>query len=174
MAQAVLNRRVGGVAATLSAVLLTACGGASPTPAPAANVPLFVDVDTVRGGANLSEDDPACVQMSQFAHNEEIVWRVKVTDPATGQQMDDTALESLQVVLPDQTLDMHYGGHPNSNPVDFFWAVSFDIPEDYPSGIISYTVNATATDGRTGSWDQFGVAAAQLTVTDEVRPVVTE
>lgn len=174
-----LTRRILPVAAVAGLVLLAACsqGGSTSTPAPESNAPLFLDVDTVLGPTNLTaEERPSktCVQMSRFAHNEEVVWRVKVLDPRTGEPMDDTQLESVQVQLPDETLDMHYGGHPNDNPADFFWTVSWDVPEDYPSGNISYAVKATATDGRTGTWDQFGVTAAQLTVTDEVRPVIEE
>ena len=176
MTRARFNRWTVAAIAALALILLTACGGGntSPSAAPAANVPLFIDVDTVRGGANLTEDDPSCVQMSLFAHNEEVVWRVKVTDPETGEDMDDTDLDTLQVILPDQTLDMAYGGHPHNDPVDFFWSVSWDIPEGYPSGIVSYSIKATDPDGRSGTWDQFGVASAQLTVSDEVRPVISE
>jgi hypothetical protein len=138
---------------------------------------LFIDADTVWGPNNIPEDErPAvtCVQSSRFAHNEEVVWRVKVVDPLTGQPMDDTALESVQVVLPDQTLDLHYGGHPRDTPVDFFWTTGWLVPEGYPTGVVDYTINASSLDGRTGTWKQFGVSLAQLTITDEVRPIIEE
>jgi hypothetical protein len=138
---------------------------------------LFIDGDTVLGPTNLTDEEQplkTCVQMSRFAHNEEIVWRVKVIDPTTGEQMDDTALASVQVVMGDQTLDLHYGPHPRDNPVDFFWTVGWEVPEDYPSGTVSYTVEATAADGRTGTWEQFGVQAAMLTITDDVREIISE
>lgn len=144
--------------------------------APAAQV-LFLDADTVLGPTNLTEEEKplkTCVQVSRFAHNESVVWRVKVFDPLTGEPMDDTQLESLQVVMADQTLDLNYGPHPRDNPVDLFWTVGWEVPEDYPSGTVSYTIEATAVDGRTGTWEQFGVEAAMLTVTDEVRPVISQ
>lgn len=153
-----------------------AASSASATP-PAAVEVLFIDADTVLGPTNLTEEErplKTCVQVSRYAHNEEIVWRVKVFDPLTGEPMDDTQLESLQVVMGDQTLDLHYGPHPQDNPVDNFWTVGWEVPEDYPTGTISYTIEATAVDGRTGTWEQFGVEAAMLTVTDDVRAVISE
>jgi len=164
-----------GVAAGL---LLAACQtAATPTPAPAEPVDLILVADTVQGPANLTPEEKAsgavCVQKNRFGKNEEIVWRVRVVDPATGDAMDDQALSSLVVHLPDQDLALHYGGHPRDNPVDFFWTTGFDVPETYPTGLLGYTIEATAADGRTGTYNQFGVGAAQLQVTDEVRPVIT-
>jgi len=163
-----------GVAAGL---LLAACQAAAPTPAPTAAVDLVLVADTVQGPANLTPEEKAsgavCVQKNRFAKNEEIVWRVRVIDPATGEAMDDQALSSVVVHLPDQDLDLHYGPHPRDNPVDFFWTTAFDVPETYPTGLLAYTIDATAADGRTGTYNQFGVALAQLQVTDEVRPVIT-
>lgn len=164
-----------GVAAGL---LMAACqAAATPTPATTTAVDLILVADTVQGPANLTPEEKAsgavCVQQNRFAKNEEIVWRVRVVDPATGDAMDDQALSSLVVHLPDQDLDLHYGGHPSGNPVDFFWTTSFDVPETYPTGLLAYTIDATAADGRTGTYNQFAVASASLQVTDEVRPVIT-
>lgn len=142
--------------------------------APAAGF-LFIDSDIVLGPTNLTDEEKptmTCVQGNRFAHNEDVVWRVKVLDPLTGQPMDDTTLASVQVVLPTETLDLHYGGHPRDTPVDFFWTTGWLIPEDYPTGAVAYAINATANDGRVGTWEQFGVSLAQLTVTDEVRSII--
>lgn len=160
-----------------SASQATATPIASESAPPPVTEALFIDPDTVLGPTNLTEAErplKTCVQMSRFAHNEEIVWRVKVVDPATGEAMDDTALETVQIVMGDQVLDLHYGPHPRDTPVDYFWTVGWEVPEEYPSGTISYTIEATAADGRTGTWEQFGVAAAMLTVTDEVRAVISQ
>lgn len=160
------------------AAFLVACSAASAptaTPAPAAVAALFIDADTVLGPKNLTaEEKPSksCVQDNRYAHNEQAVWRVKVVDPLTGKTMDDAALTSVKVTLPDQTLDLHYGGHPAANPVDFFWTVSWVVPEGYPTGSVPYTISATAKDGRTGTYAEFRVASAMLTVTDEVRPII--
>jgi hypothetical protein len=148
----------------------------APSTAPVGQV-LLLDVDTVMGPTNLTEAErptKVCVQANRFAHNEDIVWRVKVFDPLTGEPMDDTLLASVTVVLPDQELDLHYGPHPRDNPLGFFWTTSWVVPEGYPEGVINYTIEATANDGRTGTWEQFEVAAANLTVTAEVRPIIPQ
>jgi len=146
-----------------------------PTVEPGGKAALVIDADTVQGPKNLKEAEKplrSCVQASRFAHNEQVVWRVKVFDGATGEALDDTALTSVQVTLPDQSFDLHYGGHPGSDPVDFFWTTSWTVPEGYPSGSLDYSIVATAADGRTATWEQFKVTAALLTITDEVREVI--
>lgn len=167
-----------GLVAGLVMVACQAAAPPTPTAAPVVPVNLFLVADTVQGPANLTAEERAsgavCVQKNRFAKNEEIVWRVRVVNPTTGEPMDDQALTSLVVRLPDQELALHYGGHPRDNPVDFFWTVGFEPPESYPSGVLAYTIVATAADGRTGTFSQFGVAAAQLTVTEDVRPVIAE
>lgn len=163
------------VVATLG-VLAISPGAQAQSTAPTGGF-LFIDSDVVLGPANLTEEErptKVCVQASRFAHNEEVVWRVKVLDPLTGQPMDDTMLASVEIKMPTETLSLRYGGHPRDTPVDFFWTVGWDIPEDYPSGAVAYTIDATALDGRTGTWEQFGVTLAQLTITDEVRPIIEE
>jgi hypothetical protein len=165
-----------GVVAGLLALACQAAAAPTATPGPPVN--LILVADTVQGPTNLTDEEKAagavCVQKNRFAKNEEIVWRVRVMDPTTGAAMDDQTLSSVVVRLPDQELAMHYGPHPRDNPVDFFWTVSFDVPETYPSGLLAYTVVATANDARTGTYNQFGVPLAQLTVTDEVRPVIAQ
>jgi hypothetical protein len=186
--------RVGGIGLLVFlAAALVGCGqepGGSSEPSAAASVVestapssapvgqfLLLDVDTVMGPTNLTaEEKPVktCVQANRFAHNEDIVWRVKVLDPLSGEPMDDTTLASVKIVMPDQELELHYGPHPRDNPLGFFWTTSWVVPEGYPEGVINYTIEATANDGRTGTWEQFEVAAANLTVTAEVRPIIAE
>lgn len=146
-------------------------GQSSPASSQAAAQTLFLQADTVLGGTNLSSTESSCVQQSQFQRNEEIVWRARVVDPATGQPLDDTAMKSVEVKLADQTLSMRYGDHPKTNPTDHFWTVSFEIPADYPTGTMPYTIVATANDGRTGTYSQFQMAPAELTVTTAVHAV---
>jgi len=163
----------------VTAALISACGGeeaATTTAAPTAQ--LTVQADTVSGPLNIPNDQAAgrvCVAQSRFARNSEIVWRVRVIDPLTGQQLDDTALQTVQVKLADgQVLDMRYGDHPRDNPTDKFWTTSFDIPEDYPTGTLGYEVVAVATSGMTGDFTPFNVAPSLLTITDEVYETIEE
>lgn len=176
-----IGRRLGigivlGIVVGLAISACQATGEVKPSTAPV-SAKLILQADTVWGPKNLPKAELAgnsCVQRNMFARNEQIVWRVKVVDPATGEPMDDQALSSLTVKVADQALVMKYGGHPKANPVDFFWAVSWLIPEDHPSGELPYTIEATAKDGRTGTFEQFGVSLARLTVTEETRPTISE
>lgn len=166
------RRRLGFLVIVLGAMLaLGAVPAAAQEEAAAPGDWLFIDADTVWGPANIPDEERAsksCVQNNRFARNEEIVWRVKVFDPLTGQPMDDTMLDSVQVILPDQVLDMRYGPHPRDTPADFFWTASFDIPADYPTGTLGYEIVATAADGTTGTFEPFNVTPSLLTITDEV------
>lgn len=182
-----------GVAAIM--LVATACSGGGQTP-PAGSEPkpdqsgssapeaipgfeaLIVVHDLVRGSVNIPDaekKDKVCVQSSRYLHNEEIVWRIKVIDPKTGQEMDDQALEKVEVVLADGTvLANKYAPHPKQDPVDHFWAVGWDIPEDYPSGTLNYTINAVAKDGRQGQMVSFKVASALLTIMDGSVPKIVK
>ncbi|MDX1619346.1 MAG: hypothetical protein R3320_00045 [Nitriliruptorales bacterium] len=171
------------------AFLLGACsddgGGDEPaddttettTEGAAATTTLTVVADTVSGPLNLPEDGSqgaVCVLRSRFPRNSEIVWRARVID-GTGEELDDTALESVVVRLADgQEFEMRYGPHPPDNATDFFWTSSFDIPEDYPTGTLDYEIVATSTDGTTGSFTPFNVAPSLLTITDEVLETIEE
>jgi hypothetical protein len=158
-----------------------ACGGGSDnkspattqpagTQAPAATTKLILDLDTVRGSANLPADAAikaarSCVQASKFPLGGQVVWRIKVVDPRTGSEMDDKALATVVVKLADgQTFKASYGVHGSSAPFESFWAVTWTIPVTYPTGAVDYTVTATDKEGRTGVWNQFKVASAMLTV----------
>jgi hypothetical protein len=141
---------------------------------------LVVFGDIVQGGKNVPEDQRAlrsCVLSSRFPRNSEIVWRMRVIDPETGEQMDDQMLEKVEVELSDsQIFEMEFGPHPPppNPPRDSYWTVPWTVPEDYPTGTLSYTVAATATDGRAGEFKPFDVPSSLPTITDEVLATIEE
>jgi hypothetical protein len=160
------------VVALVGGVLAACNGGEAVTTTAPATVNLIVQADVVSGPLNIPSEEAAgkvCVLQSRFARNSEIVWRARVMDPVTGEQLSDTDLEGVQVQLADgQVLDMRYGDHPRDNPTDRFWTTAFDVPVDYPTGTLGYEIVATAIDGNTGSFVPFNVAPSLLTITDEV------
>jgi len=169
----------------LLSVLLTACGAASPAKPAAAPAPTFAKLivtnDLVRGAENIDQSKPAevariCSELSKFMHNERIVWRIKVMDPQTGAFMDDKNVGEVSVKLSDgQVVQAKYGGHGGTKdkPADFFWTAGWTVPETYPSGSLTYTVNAAGKDGRGAMMiNDFKVPAAFLTILDGKVPVI--
>jgi len=159
----------------LTAVAGLACGGSKSStdsstaaPAPAVSANLILDLDTVRGpGGILPEQRPAksCVQANKIPVGGQVVWRIRVIDPLTGKEMDDKSLDSVTIKLSDgQTFTAKYGGHPAAAPVDNFWATSWNVPANYPTGAVDYTVTAKDKEGRTGQWNQMKVASAMLQI----------
>jgi hypothetical protein len=146
----------------LSAAALAAVALLSNVSAEAKN--LFFEGDMVRGSTQDGSTGPSCVLTSQYMHKEHVVWRVRVLDE-TGAALDDKGLTSLVVELSDgEKFDMHFGKHPRGKATDEFWATSWGVPDDYPTGTISYKVIATDLDGNAHEWQPFNVDLSELTV----------
>jgi hypothetical protein len=125
---------------------------------------LFFEGDMVRGSTQDGSTGPSCVLTSQYKRLEHVVWRVRVRNEA-GENVDNNGLKSLAIQLSDgQTIDMRYGKHPRGTPTDEFWATSWGIPADYPTGTIGYKVIATDLEGSTHEWSPFIVESSQLTI----------
>lgn len=166
--------RRAGRAALLAALALAALALGGPQAAGTARAAddgytgLIVYGDTVRGAAGLAPEDLpllACVLSNRFPQGSQIVWRVRVIDPQTGMALDDSALESVTLTLPDgSTKNLAYAPRPRGQNTDAFWAGSFNVPEDYPTGSFSYQIAATALDGRTGALMPFNVAPSMVQI----------
>lgn len=133
---------------------------------------LIIDANTVIGSAGVKNPADICVVSSRFPQGGDVVWRIKVYDPATGQPMDDQALDSVVVNLTDgQTFNAIYGPHPGAPPgqpqppaTDHFWTAVWSIPSDYPTGSATFTVTAKSKDGQTGMFSEFNVAPSLLAI----------
>jgi hypothetical protein len=120
--------------------------------------------DTVRGGGPTAQG-PACVLNSQFKRKEAIVWRVRITETKTGKDVDEKALKSLHIELPNgEKVPMSYHGHPPKDSTDHFWSGGWIVPENHPTGSFTYTVVATDASGGETKGKPFNVANSQLTV----------
>src|SRR5258708_4810228 len=83
---------------------------------------IFLEGDMVRGNTGKGQTGPTCVLNSQFKHNENAVFRVRVRD-ITGKPLDDKGIRGVVIELSDgQKLPMRYGGHPPRGGIDYFWA----------------------------------------------------
>jgi hypothetical protein len=159
-----------GTAVTLFAFVVEATPTRADT-APAGN--LIVLTDFVLGGPTSGPQVPSCVQLSRFSQGSKVVVRTRVIDGFTGQELTDGDLSSVQVTLDSgMVLNERYGNHPGGGaPVtDHFWSAAWSIPADYPTGTVSVSITATASDGRTASWIPFNVAPSSLTVIPATTP----
>lgn len=129
--------------------------------------PLVIVTDIVQGHENAPEG-ATCTPNNRYTHEEQIVWRTKVIDPQTGEPMSDAELEYVRVVLPDgQAFDMSFGPHPRNEPVDEYWTVDWIVPLGYPTGVLDYTIETQANDGRTGMFVMFPIESSMLTIVSE-------
>jgi hypothetical protein len=144
-----------------------ACSSASSQTPAAVQVAknLVLSSDMVTGSGGTVKATSSCVLANVYKAGNQVVFRMRVYDPVTGKPMDDKALSSVTVSLPDgQSFTAKYGGHPAKAPVDYFWATSWVIADNYPTGTLNYTATAKAVDGRTGTFDNFNVTPSLLTV----------
>jgi hypothetical protein len=131
---------------------------------------LILQGDTVRSPEGLTDEEKtflSCTQQSRFPQGSRIVWRFRVLDPITNKALDDKAIKSFDLTLPDgKTVAFKYGGHGGTPEarLEFFWTAGFTVAADYPTGAFNFQLKATSLDGAIGSWNQFKVPAAQLQI----------
>ena len=131
---------------------------------------LFFEGDIVKHNIE-GQIGPFCVLQSRFMRGEAVAWRMRVLQ-ANGMIADDKVLKSLVVELGSgQKVPLVYGPHGNP-PTDFFWAESWEIPRNHPTGSLGYKVVATMQDGSVVTWLPFTRPASQLWVI-EGTPVMT-
>jgi len=126
---------------------------------------LFFEGDTVKHNI-MGQLGPFCVLQSRFTRGEAVAWRVRVLQP-DGNSADDTVLRSLEVELGNgQLIPLTFGPHgmPPAAMSDYFWAESFVIPADFPTGSMGYKVHATMMDGSVVTWEPFTRPNSQLWV----------
>ena len=141
-----------GLAATASAQVRTTPAGR-----------LFFEGDIVKHSLDNGAPGPFCVLQSRFMRGEAVAWRQRILQ-ANGTPADDKALKSVVVELGNgQKLPLKYG--PHGNPAtDYFWASSWTIPQNHPTGSLGYKVVATMQDGTAVTWEPFTRPMSQLWV----------
>jgi hypothetical protein len=152
-------------ARTSAAVMLIVAAASVAKPAPAQETQkLFIEGDIVRGNTPAGLTGPVCVLANQFKRKEKVVFRIRVRD-VTGEPLDDKAIKQIVVELSDgQKFAADYRARPPASvrkalgltePIDYFWSAVWLIPEDYPTGSLSYKVIATDMQGQAQSWMPF-------------------
>ena len=152
---------------TISAIVLfAACLGlAAPASAQVRTTPagkLFFEGDIVSHALD-GQIGPFCVLKSRFMRGEAVAWRQRILQ-ANGTPADDKVLKSVVVELGSgEKVPLDYGPHGNP-PTDYFWANSWTIPQNHPTGSLGYKIVATMQDGTVVTWEPFTRPNSQLWV----------
>jgi hypothetical protein len=134
--------------------------GATPAPKPAApvppktkTVPLYAHIDTITSapGESLFNVDAtsACVKTSQFSRGMHLVWRMELVDTSTGKILQDADVKSASVKLPTgEEAKFRYGRHGATEDSPWFWTAAWDVPLEFPLGVLEYGVTVVTQDGK--------------------------
>jgi hypothetical protein len=144
----------------VAALSVAVLGLANPASAQEARK-MFIEGDIVRGNTPSGITGPVCVLANQFKRKENVIFRIRVRN-AAGEPLDDKGIKSLVVELSDgKKYQAAYRARPPvgvraalglSGPIDYFWSAAWLIPQDYPTGSLSYRVVATDMQGNTQDW----------------------
>jgi hypothetical protein len=122
---------------------------------------MFIEGDIVRGNTPSGITGPVCVLANQFKRKENVIFRIRVRN-IFGQPLDDQKIKSIVVELSDgKKYPAAYRARPPvavraalglTGPIDYFWSAAWLIPQDYPTGSLSYRVVATDMEGNSQEW----------------------
>ncbi|MBI2831857.1 MAG: hypothetical protein HYX79_06350 [Chloroflexi bacterium] len=96
-----------------------------------------------------------CTPSGVFKRTERVVWRFEILDVATGKLVTSVQADSVLLRLPygvDQQAEFKQRGEGRVPDAPSTWDVCWDVPPDYPLGVLDYTIAIKLKDGRTGTW----------------------
>ncbi len=154
----------------------TPVGQVAPTPIPliAAEVKaLFLDVNTVTAGPGESkynvDGDKYCAATSTFKRGMHVVWLMEAYDSGTGKELQAADLKEAIVKLPHgENVNFRYGRHGSTDDAPWFWSAAWDIPPDYPLGVLDFEVAVTSSTDKRGTFKAWGAHLPERNITNLV------
>ncbi len=156
-----------------------------PTPAPSASfyepLKLVIHADTVTAGPGESKynvdatgiANPSCVLTSVFKRGMHLVWRFEIVDAGTGKRLTDKDVDTAIVRLSTgEEMKGRFGRHGSTAEAPWFWTSAWDVPLDYPLGVLDWNIVVAAKDGKTGSFKLWNVSVPAVGV--EARTQIME
>lgn len=146
-----------------------------PPQAPAPEVKaLFLDVNTVTAGPGESrynvDADKYCASSSIFKRGMHLVWLMKAYDASTGKELQTGDVKEAVVKLPHgENVNLRYGRHGSTADAPWHWAAAWDIPLDYPLGILDYEVTITSATDKRASFKPWG--GTKVSFPDRTPPI---
>ena len=115
-----------------------------------------------------------CIMMNRFKKGQRVGFRMTAIDGGTG-DVENSAVLVAHVTYAGRTADasMRFRGAAGPaapappgylrSPFNL-WTGSWTVPDDAPTGVISYTVTATDRFGRSATFTPFSAQASQLVI----------
>ena len=147
---------------------------ATPTPVPAGFVAppppplvaaevksLFLDVNTVTAGKGESkynvDADKLCASTSVFKRGMHIVWLMEAYEASTGKELQTADVKTAVLKLPNgDTANFRYGRHGATEDSPWFWSAAWDVPPDFPLGVLDFEVTVTSASDKQGTFKVWG------------------
>ena len=136
----------------------------------------FIQADTVRGA--IGAQGAVCVANTVFHPGEQIVWRAYVYDGESGerltqQQIQERGITVTATLETGEEASLNFVPHPpNVENPDWFWAGGLIVPEDFPTGMVTYTLEATDAEGNSATFTPIGQDAGLNVLT--IVPAATD
>lgn len=145
------------------------------TPPPAAKQQIIFYVDTVTAGAGESpfnvDATLGCMKTGIFSRGMHIVWRLTAFDN-TGTELQPATIERLVLKTPTgDPATFRYGNHGGN----WFWTATYNVPMDFPLGVLDWSVEAKTKSGLTGTykeWPIFTAPGAERAMVDGTKTLV--
>lgn len=121
----------------------------------------FVQADVVRSGEGQPRG-PVCVPNAVFQTGEGAVFRVRVIDAETGeeltrQQIQERGVTVMVQVADNEPLPAIFIPHPPEAPVQVeYWTALWMIPEGYPTGNAPWSVHVSDAQGNETEFTPIG------------------
>jgi hypothetical protein len=116
-----------------------------------------------------------CILTNRFRKGQRLGFRMTAFDGGSG-KIENTAVLVAHLTVGGSTVDVPMrwrGGAPPApspqgylrSPVEL-WTGFWTVPDDAPTGALSYTVTATDRFGRTATFTPFSYAGSQITIVE--------
>lgn len=144
-----------------------------PQPPAAESKTLFLDVNTITAGPGESkynvDADKYCALSTVFKRGMHLVWLMEAFDASTGKELQTADVREAVVKLPNgDTAGFRYGRHGTTDNAPWFWSAAWDIPPDYPLGILDYVVEVTTATGKKETYKAWGAHMPERNITNYV------
>jgi hypothetical protein len=112
-----------------------------------------------------------CILTNRFTKGQRVGFRMTAFDGGTG-ETENTAVITIHLTYAGKTVDvpMRFRGGGTGTPRGYLrppsdlWVGFWMVPDDAPTGVVSYTATATDSFGRKTTFTPFPYETSQITI----------